>query len=86
MASRENRRLTEFLCQACNLIQDIDGVGQMGGDLYKWWKKHRAEDEDRRKKEQEKKALKEIASKAIGKLTSEEIEALRVQHGLVLKK
>ena len=81
-ADRENKKLRELLCEACGIIDDAKLKSNMGMTLRKWWRKHQREDAERRKREEEKAALKKLAGKALGKLTSEEIEALRVEHGL----
>lgn len=81
-AEREAKKLREMLCEACGIVKDAKLTTNMSAPLRKWWRKHEREDRERRKREAEKAALKKLADKAISKLTSEEIEALREEHGL----
>lgn len=78
--------LREMLCEACNLIKDNDTDHLMSANLRAWWNQHQAEDRRRQNAEDEKKKLREIANGALRNLTSEQLEALRVHHGLNLKK
>ena len=80
--NRLNKNLEPLLCEACGILKDAKLTSNMSAALRKWWKKHEREDRERRKQEQEQETLKKLADKAISKLSSEEIEALREHHGL----
>lgn len=70
--------LTALLCEACNIVsQTQGGLGFMSKDLRKWWTKHQLEDAERQAEETEKQTLERLADEAMGKLSTQEIEALR---------
>lgn len=80
--NKEIDRLRALLCEACGIVDDAKLKVNMGLSLRKWWRKHQREDAERQAREAEKAKLKKLANKAISKLTTDEIEALREQHGL----
>ena len=62
--------LTEMLCNACQIIENIGGV-VYDTKLKGWWKQHKESDAKRQKEELKKSAL--------AKLTLKEIEALELK-------
>lgn len=75
---KERDQFVAWLCEACQLLETVYGVLPMSGQVVKWWNKHKEEDEKRRKVKEEQDNLKRIAVAAKAKLTSAEIEALKV--------
>ena len=80
-ANKEQALIRSLLCEACNLIDEK----QMSKTLRKWWRAHKAADAKRQAEEKERKRLDRIAAKAMAKLTTEDVEALRFK-GYVLPK
>lgn len=74
-ARKERGLLREMLCEACGIAD----MAKASGQLRQWWTKHQAEDAARRFQADEKAKMENITSLLLTRLSSEEIEALRLK-------
>ena len=63
------------------LLDKVDWkeAGVKRGHVEAWWKRHKREDEDRRKREAAEKRKAELRKIALGKLTPEELDVLGIR-------
>ena len=49
-AQKKNLKLTQFLCETCQILENMGYKGFVNPKLEKWWKKHKNQDGKRGKK------------------------------------
>ena len=75
--SRDYGRLEAKLCETLTVLEDAGKLGRVSKTTRIWWRKHKKADAIRQAREKERLKLRKLAARARGKLTVEEMEALR---------